>query len=96
MSTRKRTRLARFGHGVMQWRAHILTVLLTAAVIVIAPQQTGVLIYKACLIPFGACVGYWLYKFFDKDASCEAGHPASRWQMYVMIGVGMIAMAYGA
>src|SRR5689334_16648453 len=77
------------------WTAHIVTVLLVAIVVVVAPRQTTLLAYKACLPMIGACGGYWLCTWFLGRCP-EEGEAHERWQLVTLMCAGMLAMGLGA
>lgn len=45
---------------VHKWPLHLLTTALFAAVLIIAPQQAGLFVYKGSLIFGGAIGAYWV------------------------------------
>lgn len=80
---------------IREWPAHILTVLLIAVVLVIAPQQSSLLLYKLCLMSIGAVGGYWISSFFLRmDGEC--GDETDKWRLVALMAAGMIAMGMGA
>lgn len=46
-----------------EWPLHITTVVLIAIVMVIAPQQLGLLVYKAALITLPTVITYWISRW---------------------------------
>src|SRR5579859_6362959 len=53
----KRMRFARF---LRDWPLHIAAVILIVAVLIIAPRQAGILVYKASLLLIAAIGAYWI------------------------------------
>lgn len=83
-------------HKILKhWPAHVTTALLIVVVIAIAPQQSALLLYKACLPMIGACGGYWLFRFFfQKEPDVCVDH--ERYQLVALMCAGMLAISLGA
>jgi hypothetical protein len=79
-----------------EWPAHILTFALIVAVVVMAPRQSTLFIYKAALPMIGACMGYWLdVFFFERKHPCR-GDLHRRWQLVALMCAGMLTMGMAA
>lgn len=87
------------------WPMHIVTSLLACAVLVIAPQQFGLLIYKSCLIFGAAIMAYWINRamFGRKDGveTTQTGNEKNidvqgQWQLVAMICGAMLAAGLAA
>lgn len=74
----------RFMAFVKSWPMHIVTVILLLAVVAIAPQQLGVLVFKACVIFLSGTMAYWLGR---------ANGLTDDWQRIALICAAMVATA---
>jgi hypothetical protein len=89
-----RARLARFAR---EWPLHIATAACFAGVLIIAPQQSGLIIYKASLLLAAAVVAYWLNRtLFHRDTDEGSGDVQDQWQLVAMICAAMIAAGLAA
>lgn len=103
---RRNRKRGRFARAVLGWRGHILTAALLGAVFlltrtyqpgVVGPLGTQVplLIYKACALMIGACIGYWLFVFFaDREPDFSDVH--DRYQVFGLMCVGSLSMGLAA
>ena len=84
--------LARFARD---WPLHVITVALIVAVVMIAPRQAGILVYKAALLLIAAVGAYWINRllFFREP---HGGDVQDRWQMTAMICAAMLAAGLAA
>lgn len=78
-----------------EWPLHLITVMLVIAVLVIAPRQAGILVYKAALLLIAAVGAYWINRLlFFREPHGEDIH--DRWQMTTMICAAMLAAGLAA
>lgn len=77
----------RFVAFLKAWPMHIVTTLLLAIVVAIAPQQLGVLVFKSCAIFLSGTMAYWI---------CRANGITDPWQRIALMCAAMIATAMAA
>jgi len=90
------------------WPAHITTVALMAVLVGLIAytgsdpsRRFGVLahvatfVHKACLAMIGACLGYWVNRFFFY-CDVNDGDVHDRWRAVVFMAVGMYVMGSAA
>jgi hypothetical protein len=88
------------------WPLHILTALLFAAVLVIAPQQGGLIVYKGSLVFGGAIGAYWVNRIMFKRPTDDGEHTIhdkipgptihQDWQLCAMVCAAMLAASLAA
>jgi hypothetical protein len=89
-----RARLAKFAR---EWPLHIAGAACFAGVLIIAPQQSGLIIYKASLLLGSAIVAYWLNRtLFHRDTDEGVGDINDQWQLVTMVCAAMIAAGLAA
>lgn len=93
LSKWRKRRLVRF---LSKWPAHIWTIGLVLIIAAAWPVQAPLILYKAGLTMVGACVGYWLDRFFFERSDPTRGDNHRRWQLVVLMCAGIIAMSMGA
>ena len=77
------------------WPLHLITTALVALVLVIAPRQAGILVYKAALLTIAAVGAYWINRtLFGREPHGRGVH--DRWQMTAMICAAMLAAGLAA
>ena len=84
------------------WSA--LTLALTAALLLVAPQQLPVSLYKINLVMIAGAVGYWLdralFPYARPEAWSEGGHAeifaACMLRRSVIVAAAMVAVGLGA
>lgn len=92
-----------------RWPAHITTAVAMLVLIGLIvwtgsspDRQYGVVanvatfVRKASMVLLGACLGYWVHRFFLALKKVEGGEEHDRWRLTVLIAVGMYAMAQAA
>lgn len=80
---------------VSDWPLHIATVILIGAVLVIAPRQIGIVVYKAALLMLAAIGAYWIDRgMFGREPG--KGDDSGRWQLVALICTAMIAAGLAA
>lgn len=96
----------RVWRATLEWRGHILTALLLLALYALTrdfhPGRVGplgtqlpILIYKACALMIGACIGFWLFVFFaERQPNFRSVH--DRYQVFGLMAFGMLTMGIGA
>lgn len=91
------------------WPAHITTGLLMLALIALVAytgsdptRRFGVMahvanfVHKASLLMIGACMGYWVNRFFLSLKTASDGDVHDRWRLVVLMAVGMYTMGSAA
>lgn len=77
------------------WPLHIVTMVLVGLVLLIAPHQVGILVYKACLQLIAAIGAYWINRLlFARKIRENDVH--AQWQATAMICAAMIAVGIAA
>jgi len=91
----KRMRFARF---LRDWPLHIAAVILIVAVLIIAPRQAGILVYKASLLLIAAIGAYWINRtlFHRLGHGCEEQNIHHQYQLVIMVAAAMIAAGLAA
>lgn len=81
------------------WPAWLVSAALLVTVYYIAPQQIGVIAYKAVFLTLGAVVGYWIHVwslgYIGDDLNVSSMQHAA-WRRAVFIVGAMIAFALAA
>lgn len=96
----------RIKRHAMSWRGHILTAVLLLALYLLTRDfhpgtvgplgtQLPILIYKACALMTGACIGWWLFIFFA-ERQPDFDDPHDRYQVFGLMAFGMLTMGIGA
>lgn len=85
---------------IKSWPLHITTVILIGVVYVIAPQQLGLLAYKAALITLPTIIVYWISRWvlhLDVD-KLDSGDLTSedQWHLVLLICAAMLAAGLAA
>lgn len=81
------------------WPAWIVSIILLAIIYQVAPQQIGLIAYKALFLTLGAVVGYWVHVWSlghitDELTNTQRNHAMYRRTIFV-VGA-MIAFALAA
>lgn len=81
---------------LMAWPLHIITLFSIGAVVYIAPQQAGLLVYKASLILIAACSAYWINRLIFRRDPEDATDTHGHYQLTIMIAAAMLAAGLAA
>ncbi len=83
------------GSFVHRWALHAAMIVGVGIVMMIAPKQTGLLVYKATLLLIAAIGAYWINRMlFHRRAHESDLH--GQWQMTAMICAAMLAAGLAA
>jgi len=80
------------------WQVWLVTFALLVAVYLIAPQQIGVVTYKAVFISLGGIMGYWLDRWTFPPIRHEAydGRSAAMLRRAGLMAAAMLSFGLGA
>lgn len=88
------------------WPLHILTALLFGSVLILAPQQAGLFIYKGALIFGAAIAAYWVNRIMFKRPSDDGEKTQHNilptdtthadWQLCAMVCFAMLSVGLAA
>lgn len=81
------------------WPAWVVSLLLLAVIYEVAPQQLGLIAYKALFLTLGAVVGYWVHVWalgHVSDSANEKQLQHARYRRTAFIVGAMIAFALAA
>lgn len=81
---------------ISAWPLHIITVVSIGVVLYIAPQQAGLLVYKASLILIAACSAYWINRLIFRRDPEDATDTHGHYQLTIMIAAAMLAAGLAA
>lgn len=81
------------------WPAWIISVLLLVVIFFVAPQQIGLIAYKALFLTLGAVIGYWVHVWslgHIGDDLSMANQQQAAWRRTAFVVGSMIAFALAA